>query len=145
MHKESTFQDRLAELMTENGLTTVSLGAAIGVSAETVRRWKNGQRSVLLPQLVKLADYFRCSVDYLVGRSEIFTDHVFREIPPFYDRLRFVMNEKKISRYSLVKALPIYDSYFTNWKQGKSPNALTLILLADYLDVTIDYLIGRDL
>lgn len=35
-------------------------------------------------------------------------------------------------------------SYFTNWKEGKSPNLLTLIVLADYFDVTIDYLVGRD-
>ena len=54
------------------------------------------------------------------------------------------MKEKGVTRYRLVKDLPIYDGYFTNWKKGKSPNILTLILLADYLDVTIDYLVGRE-
>lgn len=144
MQKSYSFQERLSELMTEKGLNTVSLSREIGVSDETVRRWKNGQRSILLSQMLKLADYFECSLDYLAGRSDICLDYSVCDIPPFYDRLRFVMNEKSVSRYRLVKDLPIYDSYFTNWKQGKSPNLLTLIALADYLDVSIDYLVGRE-
>ena len=144
MQKEAGFADRLAELMAEHALTTVSLGAALGVSDETVRRWRQGERSILLPQLVRLADYFHCSFDFLAGRTETYLDYRPQAMPPFFDQLRAVMAEKGATRYALVKALPIYDSYFTNWKHGKSPNLLTLILLADYLDVTVDHLVGRD-
>lgn len=144
MQKEAGFADRLAELMAEHALTTVSLGAALGVSDETVRRWRKGERSILLPQLVRLADYFHCSLDFLAGRTETYLDYRPQAMPPFFDQLRAVMAEKGATRYALVKALPIYDSYFTNWKHGKSPNLLTLILLADYLDVTVDHLVGRD-
>lgn len=144
MLETNHFQERLTELMTEKGLNTVSLSAAVGVSDETVRRWRNGQRYILLPQLVKLADYFHCSLDYLAGRTDNLLDYTVRSLPPFFDRLRFVMEEKGVSRYKAVKDLPVYDSYFANWKRGKSPNILTLILLADYLDVTIDYLVGRE-
>ena len=77
-------------------------------------------------------------------RTEIYLDYRPQAMPPFFDQLRAVMAEKGATRYALVKALPIYDSYFTNWKHGKSPNLLTLILLADYLDVTVDHLVGRD-
>ena len=54
----------------DKGVNTVSLAAAIGVSDETVRRWKNGERDILLSQLVKLVDYFQCSLDFLTGRSD---------------------------------------------------------------------------
>ena len=144
MGKNSAFHERLSELMIEKGVNTVSLATAIGVSDETVRRWRNGQRDILLSQLVKLADYFQCSLDFLAGRSDTVLDYQVREMPPFYDSLRAVMAEKGVSRYRLVKELPVYDGYFTNWKKGKNPNILTLILLADYLDVTIDHLAGRD-
>lgn len=144
MENENAFHERLSELMIEKGVNTVSLASALGVSDETVRRWKNGQRDILLSQLIKLADYFQCSLDFLAGRSDIVLDYQVRKMPPFYDSLRLVMAEKGITRYRLVKDLPVYDGYFTNWKKGKSPNILTLILLADYLDVTIDYLVGRD-
>lgn len=144
MENKNEFHERLSELMIEKGVNTVSLASALGVSDETVRRWKNGQRDILLSQLVKLADYFQCSLDFLAGRSDAVLDYPVKEMPPFYDSLRAVMAEKGITRYKLVKDLPIYDGYFTNWKKGKSPNILTLILLADYLDVSIDYLVGRD-
>ena len=104
---------------------------------------KRGARYIAFTA-VKLADYFQCSLDFLAGRSETVLDYQVREMPPFYDSLRAVMKEKGVTRYRLVKDLPIYDGYFTNWKRGKSPNILTLILLADYLDVTIDYLVGRE-
>ena len=122
MENKNIFHERLTELMIEKGVNTVSLAAAIGVSDETVRRWKNGERDILLSQLVKLADYFQCSLDFLAGRSDTVLDYLVREMPPFYDSLRAVMKEKGVTRYRLVKDLPIYDGYFTNWKKGKSPN-----------------------
>ena len=143
MENKNLFHDRLAELMIEKGVNTVSLASALNVSDETVRRWKNGQRDILLSQLIKIAD-FQCSLDFLAGRSDVLLDYQLRETPPFYDSLRAVMKEKGVTRYRLVKDLPIYDGYFTNWKKGKSPNILTLILLADYLDVSIDYMVGRE-
>lgn len=144
MHLTNCFQERLSELMTDRNMNTISLGRAIGVSNETVRRWKNGQRSILLPQMIKLADFFCCSLDYLTGRSDVLLGYIVQPLPLFFDRLKEVMEEKSVSRYRLVKALPIYDSYFTNWKNGKSPNMLTLVMLADYLDTSIDYLVGRE-
>ncbi len=67
-----------------------------------------------------------------------------KPVPNFYGRLREIMGEKGVSRYKLVKDNKIYDSYFSNWKNGANPHILTLIMLADYLDCTIDYLVGRD-
>ena len=79
MENKNIFHERLTELMIEKGLNTVSLAAAIGVSDETVRRWKNGERDILLSQLVKLADYFHCSLDFLAGRSDVVLDYQVRE------------------------------------------------------------------
>lgn len=140
------FSERLKELMYEQGITTdQSLSQHLGISDETVRLWKNGRRYISLSQLIKLADYLNCSIDYLTGRSETILDFTPNKCHFFYDRLRFVMSEKKVSRYELVKNTRIYDSYFSNWKKGADIHILTLVLLADYLDCSIDYLIGRDI
>lgn len=144
MNGNGTFPERLTDLMTEKNLNTVTLGKEIGVSDETVRRWKNGQRSILLSQFLKIADYFNCSLDYLAGRTDVYLDYTVKNLPLFYDNLRKIMQETGVSRYALVKSLPIYDSYFTNWKQGKSPNLVTLVTLADFFNISIDYLVGRD-
>ena len=54
--------------------TDHGIAVCAAVSDETVRRWKNGERDILLSQLVKLADYFQCSLDFLAGRSETVLD-----------------------------------------------------------------------
>lgn len=141
----SQFSERLKELMIDHSnLTAETLSQQLGVSDETVRLWKNGQRYISLSQLIKLADYLNCSIDYLAGRSNNVLDFTPKNCLPFYPRLREVMVEKKITRYELVKNTRIYDSYFSNWKNGSDIHILTLVLLADYLDCSIDYLIGRD-
>ncbi|NCA92960.1 helix-turn-helix domain-containing protein [bacterium] len=142
----STFSERLKELCVDQGITSNEvLSKKLGISAETVRLWKNGQRYISLSQLVNLAECLNCSIDYLAGRNEKVLDFTPQSCPPFYNRLRTVMTEKHVTRYKLVKNTKIYDSYFSNWKNGADVHILTLVLLADYLDCSIDYLIGREM
>ena len=140
----SNFPERLSELIFESGTNAAKLSLELGYGNATISRYLTGRSLPTVEAAVRLADYFQCSLDFLAGRSETVLDYLVREMPPFYDSLRAVMKEKGVTRYRLVKDLPIYDGYFTNWKKGKSPNILTLILLADYLDVTIDYMVGRE-
>ena len=50
--------------------STSQVSRDLDVSMGNISDWKNG-RSVPNPvSLVKLADYFGCSVDYLLGRTE---------------------------------------------------------------------------
>lgn len=63
----------------------------------------------------------------------------------FYETIKEICNRKKnITLTEMVKALELSTSMPTNWKRGIIPNGETLIKLADYLDVSIDYLLGRD-
>lgn len=141
----NSFSERLSELMFEKGnIKSDGLGAAIGVSGQTVRAWCDGSQLIFLSNLLKLADYFNCSLDFLVGRTETVLDYSPRQCPPFYKRLREVMKEKGKTRYRMDKESKVKDSYFTNWSKGTDPHILSLIEVADYLDVTIDYLVGRD-
>lgn len=44
----------------------------------------------------------------------------------------------------VVKELSIATGSVTKWKNGSIPNGETLVKLADYFNVSIDYLLGRD-
>lgn len=144
MEQNLLLSERLNELMSDNSINTDRVAIAIGVSEETVRYWKNGQHNIYLSNLIKLADYFSCSLDFLVGKSDILLDYIPKICPPFYQRLRELMEIKRISRYKLVKDTNIYDSYFTNWKKGSDVHVFTLFTLADVLNCSLDFLIGRD-
>ena len=144
MENLSIFPERLKELMFDRGeMRSEALGAAIGVHGTNVRAWLNGTSLITLENAVKLADLFSCSLDYLVGRKEQDEKVVPRELPPFYEHLRKVMEEKKVTRYQIVHNTEIYDVYFTKWKKGAKPDLVTVIVLADYLEVSLDWLVGR--
>lgn len=53
-------------------------------------------------------------------------------------------DKKKITLTEMVKELGLSTSMPTKWKKGLVPNGETLIKLADYLDVSIDYLLDRE-
>ena len=64
------FGERLKELRTERGLTTKALGQEIGVSDTTICRWENDRCEVKAPELVKLAQCFCVSTDFLLGLED---------------------------------------------------------------------------
>lgn len=64
------FADRLKELRTEKGLSSMALGKNIGVSDATIIRWENNQNDIKAEQLVKLAKFFGVTSDYLVGLED---------------------------------------------------------------------------
>lgn len=61
------FAERLKELRKDNGLSTLALGEIIGVSDTAICNWENDKHDVRGEQLVRLANYFAVSTDYLLG------------------------------------------------------------------------------
>lgn len=54
------------------------------------------------------------------------------------------MNETKTTQYRIEKDLHISGGTMYNWLINKSlPNVENLVRLADYMDVSVDYLLGR--
>jgi len=139
------FSERLTELMEELEFTPKKLSEITGLSINSIYSWKKDSAyKIYLSNMIKLCDVLECSLDFLAGRTENVLDYKPQKCPPFYDRLREIMKKENITRYRLVKDTKIYDNYFSVWKSGRDPQLYTLIRLADYLDCSIDYLIGRD-
>lgn len=60
------------------------------------------------------------------------------------ERLKELLEAEKLSQYALAKHLGISPSTVCNWLNGKKePSIESLWKLADYFDVSVDYLIGR--
>ncbi|MBQ7097735.1 MAG: helix-turn-helix transcriptional regulator [Clostridia bacterium] len=59
-------------------------------------------------------------------------------------RLKELRIQKKLNMRQVAHKLNIaYTTYFNYEKEKREPNSEMLILLADFFDVTVDYLIGR--
>lgn len=61
----------------------------------------------------------------------------------FYERLEAICSRNGITVSSLVKALGLSTSKVTAWKSGSVPKGETLVKIADYFNVSVDYLLGR--
>lgn len=144
LKKLSKFNERLSELMEAKPIKSEALAAEIGVTGAVIRRWTYNDTNVQLKNLIKLADYFGCSVDFLTGRSDKVLDFTPKKRPNFYARLIQVLKTNFISTYKIFKNTKIKGYYLQNWKNGADPKLSSLIELVDYLDCTIDYLIGRE-
>lgn len=136
--------ERLTELMNEKEINNNELAKILGVAPNSVGRWKRGARNMRLSQFIAIADFFNCSLDFLAGRSETVIDFMPKKCPPFYEHFRNILKEKGISRYKIHTDTKIKSSHFVDWKNGTEPQIHSLIELADYLDISLDYLLGRD-
>ena len=62
----------------------------------------------------------------------------------FYETLSKLMDENNVKAKNLSEQLGIGKNQFKYWKDnGNIPNGETLILLADYFNCSVDYLLGR--
>ena len=64
------FAERLLELRKEKGISQAMLAKYLQVSYAVICYWETNRSEPTAPNLVKIADYFDVSVDYLLGRNE---------------------------------------------------------------------------
>ncbi len=65
------FAERLDELMAEKKMNSLRLSKEIGGSDRVIGAWRKGEYEPKLESLIRLADFFNVSLDYLAGRSDV--------------------------------------------------------------------------
>lgn len=63
---------RLKELRTEKNLSQEEIAKEIGTSQTNIGRWEKGLNEPSSGFVIKLANFFEVSTDYLLGRSDDF-------------------------------------------------------------------------
>jgi len=66
------FAEKIRVLMKENGLSFTKLSNLSGVPRETISSWLNRGSNPNIDALSKIAVYFQCSVDFLIGLEDEF-------------------------------------------------------------------------
>lgn len=61
---------RIKELRVAHGLSQVDLAKKLSVSKQTVSNWENNNIQPSVDMLIKIADCFGVSTDYLIGRDD---------------------------------------------------------------------------
>ena len=86
---------RLKELRLSKGWSLDELSKMIGVSDQTISNWERGKNQPGIKNLIKLADIFDISIDYLVGRDvdELLLSLLMHSNLADVDDLRAIVNE----------------------------------------------------
>ena len=60
---------RIEDLRTDHDLTQQQVADLLHCKREVYRRYEKGTRTIPIDFLIKLADYYGVSIDYIVGRE----------------------------------------------------------------------------
>lgn len=140
------FIERLKELMKDHNIDVSDLSKILQLPFDTpIYSWLNGEYYPTLDRLIAMANYFQCSLEYLLGRTENNSIEIFNTYPSFNDRFEEILKQKKKKKYHLIKEKICSSDTFFKWKKfNRDPRIETVIKLADYFDVSIDYMVGRE-
>lgn len=141
----SKFGETLCDLMFENNMTAKALATVLNIPAPTITRYRKAQHLPTVENLVKIADYFHRSTDFLLGLEPENATLTFKTCPPFSQQIVFLTKHFRLAFYSFYHKLNIPESTFFEWKNGSSlPNIESIKKIADYLDCRIDFVLGRE-
>lgn len=137
----------------ETGLTKKVFAKNINIHYTTVLNITKGVISNPdLYNIVKIADYFNCSVDEVLGRTKYasnISDHVYNSVTTAVIKnnlLNFLQNQN-IDLYRLSSELGFSHTTLPKFVQSneehRSLRISMIVLLADHFNVSIDEMIGR--
>lgn len=62
--------ETILKLIEQSGISNNKLLSELKLPASAITEWKKGKAKPSVEALMKIADYFNVSVDYLLGRTE---------------------------------------------------------------------------
>lgn len=143
----SNFSERLRELMKDKNIEARELATFLNFSyTSIIYKWLRGEKNTSVDTAIKLADFLNCSLDYLFGITD--DDRTMKQrnkYLPFDEQFKKVLLEQNVSQYKLLKDRVLSRGNLNNWFNKKNtPHIESVIKLANYLNVSLDYLVGRE-
>lgn len=136
---DNTFSKRLRELRAERKTTQKQCAESLGVKLTNYNKWENGI-TPSLEVIANIADYYEVSTDYLLGK-ESSTDY--DSCNTFSERLVELRNARGLSQDSVAVEIGICKNSIYYYENNKRvPDANTIIKLAQFYNVSSDYLLG---
>lgn len=141
--------DRIKMLRTNAKLTQEQFGEIFGIVKSTVSLYENGKSCPNDQIKLKICEYFDVPLDFLIGISNvaecqakdfnkgILSDGCCRSA--FLDLLEI----RKKSIADVMESTGLEKEVIENWFLKEVPSLQQLVLVADCLNTTVDYLLGR--
>lgn len=134
------FDDRLKKLRLEKNLNMKQVSIALGMPYTTYVGYEKNEREPNSEALVLIANFFDCSIDYLIGRSNSRKLTTTRAFSPT-NKLSKIIYERRselgLSIEELAEAIDVSESKVKSWENGiaKLQNMKQINKLAEVLQI----------
>ena len=146
----------LARLRERIGASQTEVAKAIGVKQPTYYEWEQGICRPSLPNLQKLCDYFKVTMDELIGNeTTTITDPLLikkytDEERDYLEKIRknltlnLIRLRDETPQIKIAKAIGVNREIYDDWEQGRDfPSKENLQKLAKYFKVSRDELVSE--
>ncbi len=145
MRTSKDFCNRIKELIEENDCASnKDFAKLVGVSFPVISKAVNFGIIPSTKMLIKIADSLDISLLYLLGNSSE-NDFIGSNSPSdFYNRVEELAKERNEKYGEIASKLTFSRTYFYAWKKTNTlPSVEYAKVIADYFNVSLDYLFGR--
>lgn len=142
VESKTIFLNNLKELLELRGMSMREFSNAVKINRRTIYRWFE-TRSPKPASLIKIADYFNCSIDYLLGRSDNINFFPSIKRTNFLSRYKILRDKSGFNDYKISSLCQMSSGTISNWKEDTLPEFEVLIKLCEIFDCSVDYLVGR--
>lgn len=139
----SNFVDTLKEVLCEKELSRREI-AKITELKNSRLIYNLNNYNPKIETALKIVDFLGSSLDYFERKIDYFSCDYNKDYKiNFFENLDKARKQQKIKVKTLCEETGIGESTYYDWKNGKLPQYENLITVANYLDCSIDELLGR--
>ena len=137
--------ENISELIEDNHLTVEKFAESVDIAFSEVYRYLRKEYMPKLSNLIKIADTYNYSLDFLIGLIPFPENAKFKTTPPFSEQFKKHLKKKGVSRYRMSRETEISINRIDSWYHGEfTPSLEKALKLKEYFDCTLDYLFGRE-
>ena len=138
--------ERLREIREEHNLTQKQIAQILNVERSTYAGWETGKDTIPLRRLNKLSDYYKVSIDYLTGLSNVTSKYrvIDSDAKVVGKNLRILRKMHNLVQKDIFISLNTTSSTYSAYETGK------VLIKTDFLyaiakkyHVSIDELLGK--
>jgi len=141
----SNFSVNLRELRNKKSITQAQLAESLNVSQKTIAHLENNYRKPSYELLLFIADFFKISLDELVGRQcqqnikECISVISAQEL---HSAIIEILKAKNLTAKQMLSDIGLNHCLITDMKNGSMIGADKLCLIGKYLNTSTDFLLG---
>lgn len=123
--------ENIKRLCRKNGISVYQLEKTLGFKRTTINQWRN--QTPDMDKVQAVADYFRTDITELMK---------YHRPETLFERVNYLADKHNLSVFDLAGELDMGYNSIYQW-QNSDPSTYALQKVADYFDVSTDYLLNR--